>query len=248
MLRIIGNHISPFVRKVLAVCEIKALPYELDSIVPFFGDDRFGELSPFRRIPVLVDGTAVINDSSVICEYLEEKWPQTPVLPADAVARAAARHLDEIADTKLAEVVLWKVFGRLLIAPAIFGAKRDLAEVEKTLSHELPPLMDVLEKLAPRDGYTLGDRPGLADISVASHFANFQWARQTLDAARWPYAVAWIARTAQAAPLLHLNEIGEKMLRVPPDKHAPVLAELGVRIAQESVGGAAPRRGPMTVI
>ena len=64
VLKIIGNHISPFVRKVLAVCEIKCLPYEVDSIVPFFGNESFGELSPLRRIPVLVDGATVVNDSS----------------------------------------------------------------------------------------------------------------------------------------------------------------------------------------
>src|SRR5262249_26753947 len=110
VLKIIGNHISPFVRKGLAVCEIKGLPYEIDSIVPFFGNERFGELSPLRRIPILVDGTIVINDSSVICEYLQEKWPKLPVLPEDPAARAQARFLDEFADTRLADVVLWKVF------------------------------------------------------------------------------------------------------------------------------------------
>jgi glutathione S-transferase len=41
MLTIIGNHISPFVRKVLAVCEIKQLAYRMDSIVPFFGNEKF---------------------------------------------------------------------------------------------------------------------------------------------------------------------------------------------------------------
>ena len=43
---IIGGPASPFVRKVLAVCEMKGVPYRLDPIVPFFGNDAFGELSP----------------------------------------------------------------------------------------------------------------------------------------------------------------------------------------------------------
>jgi len=106
-LTVIGNHISPFVRKVLAVCEIKRLPYVVDSIVPFFGTERFTELSPLRRIPVLIDGDVVLNDSSVICEYLEDKWPDMPVLPRDPVARARARFLDEYADTRLADVEVW---------------------------------------------------------------------------------------------------------------------------------------------
>ena len=45
---IIGGPISPYVRKVLAVCEMKGVPYRVDPIVPFFGDDRFSELNPLR--------------------------------------------------------------------------------------------------------------------------------------------------------------------------------------------------------
>src|SRR5262249_7688525 len=145
VLKIIGNHISPFVRKVLAVCEIKGLRYEIDSIVPFFGNERFAELSPLRRIPVLIDGAIVINDSSVICEYLEEKWPKVAVLPGQPAARAQARFLDEFADTRLAEVVLWKIFGRAVVAPGVFGVARDTAAIEKTLAEELPGVMDLLE-------------------------------------------------------------------------------------------------------
>lgn len=248
MLKIIGNHISPFVRKVLAVCEIKGLPYEVDSIVPFFGSERFGELSPLRRIPVLVDGAITVNDSSVICEYLEEKWPNAPVLPAEPAARAEARFLDEFADTRLADVVLWKVFGRAVVAPGVFGAKRDTAAIDRTMVEELPAVMDLLELWAPTSGFKFGKTLGLADVSVASHFANLQWARQKLDAPRWPRAASWIERVSQSAPLRQLNAVGETLLRVPPNAHRPVLEGLGVTVALETVGTNVPRRGPMTVL
>ena len=57
---IIGGPASPFVRKVLAVCEMKGVAYRLDPIVPFFGDDAFGELSPLRRIPVFLVEQALV--------------------------------------------------------------------------------------------------------------------------------------------------------------------------------------------
>ena len=60
---IIGGPGSPYVRKVLAVCEIKGVPYRLDPIVPFFGDDRFSELNPLRRIPVYIDDEVSVSDS-----------------------------------------------------------------------------------------------------------------------------------------------------------------------------------------
>jgi len=54
--QIIGNYISPYVRKVLVFLDLEGIPYEIDPIVPFFGDDRFGKLSPVRRMRVLIGG------------------------------------------------------------------------------------------------------------------------------------------------------------------------------------------------
>jgi glutathione S-transferase len=248
VLTIIGNHISPFVRKVLAVCEAKQLPYELDSIVPFFGNDRFTELSPLRRIPVLIDGETVLTDSSVICEYLEDKWPSPSVLPGGASARAHARFLDEFADTRLADVVLWKVFGRALIGPAIFGLVRDTVAIESTVRDEVPLVLNLLEKWAPNDDFVGGGHPSLADISVAVQFANFRWARQDIDAKRWPRTSRWIQRVSAVPEVKRLNDIGARLLRVPPDAHRAVLLELGVRVTAQSLGTNTPRRGPMTVL
>ncbi len=61
-LLIVGSYLSPYVRKVLVCLELKGIPYEVDPIVPFYGNDRFSELSPLRRVPVLVDGDLVVTD------------------------------------------------------------------------------------------------------------------------------------------------------------------------------------------
>ena len=42
--RIIGTYLSPYVRKVLVFLDLKGIAYEIDPIVPFFGDDRFTAL------------------------------------------------------------------------------------------------------------------------------------------------------------------------------------------------------------
>ena len=91
---IIGGPVSPYVRKVLAVCEIKGVPYRLDPIVPFFGDDAFSEISPLRRIPVFIDDKVSLCDSTVICEYLEDRFPARaccPSIPPGAPRRAGSR-------------------------------------------------------------------------------------------------------------------------------------------------------------
>src|SRR5262245_61498813 len=86
--QIIGNYMSPYVRKVLVFLDLKGIPYEIDPIIPFFGDDRFAKLSPVRRIPVLIDDLVTLTDSSVICQYLEDRYPKPALFPADIAARA----------------------------------------------------------------------------------------------------------------------------------------------------------------
>lgn len=49
------------------------------------------ELNPYAKVPVLVDGDAVIYESAIIDEYLEEKFPHPPLMPEDPGARARVR-------------------------------------------------------------------------------------------------------------------------------------------------------------
>jgi glutathione S-transferase len=86
--RIIGSYISPYARKVLVCLRTKGVPYEIDPIIPFVGDDRFSQLSPLRRIPVYTDGHVTLTDSSVICQYLEDRHPEPVFYPRDAADRA----------------------------------------------------------------------------------------------------------------------------------------------------------------
>jgi glutathione S-transferase len=69
----IGSYLSPYIRKVLVVLDLKSIPYEIDPVVPFFGDDCFSQISPVRRIPVLLDEQVTLADSSVICQYTVEE-------------------------------------------------------------------------------------------------------------------------------------------------------------------------------
>ena len=71
--KIIGGPASPYVRKVLAALTWKGIEYEIDPIVPFFGDDEFGKINPLRRIPVYSDDRVTLCDSSVIVQYLEDR-------------------------------------------------------------------------------------------------------------------------------------------------------------------------------
>ena len=68
----------PYVRKVMAVCDVKGVAYRIDPIIPFQGNDEFGRLSPLRRIPVLIDDQVTLADSTVIAEYADERYGGSP--------------------------------------------------------------------------------------------------------------------------------------------------------------------------
>jgi glutathione S-transferase len=85
--QIVGSYLSPYVRKVLCCLNLKGLDYEIDPIVPFMGDDRFTALSPLRRIPVLIDDRVTLADSSVICQYLEDCYPEPALYPTARKSR-----------------------------------------------------------------------------------------------------------------------------------------------------------------
>src|SRR6476620_3237994 len=147
--RIIGSYVSPYVRKVLVALDQKGLDYEIDPIVPFLGDDRFSQLSPLRRIPVFVDDRVTLTDSTVICEYLEDRHPQPALLPSDPAQRARARWLEEFADTRMGEVLIWRLFNQVAINPFVWGKPTDQEILQRTLSEDIPHLLDYLESQLP---------------------------------------------------------------------------------------------------
>ena len=133
------------------------MPYRIDPIAPFVGNDDFTRLSPLRRIPVLIDGDLVLNDSSVICQYLEDRHPGPPLYPADIADRARARWMEEYADSHLGDVLVWNLFYQLGAKRHIFKEAPDEALVQHAREVGIPAALDYLERQLPADGFIFGD-------------------------------------------------------------------------------------------
>lgn len=242
---IIGGPISPYVRKVLAVCEMKGVPYRVDPIVPFFGDDKFSELNPLRRVPVYIDDQVSISDSTVICEYLEERFPTPALLPKTPAERARARWIEEFADTRMGNVCIWSIFYEAVINPFIWQRPRDKEKIARAVAEDLPQVMADLERLAPASDFLFG-AVSIADISVAVFFDNLRWARVVPAAERWPRTLGWVGRTSGVAGLAKITRIADALAQTPLPQHRFVAAEFGLPLTNDTVQAAAPRRGPMT--
>jgi glutathione S-transferase len=252
--RVIGSYISPYVRKVLVFLDLKGIDYEIDPIVPFFGDDRFSRLSPLRRIPVWIDDRVTLSDSSVICQYLEDRHPDPALYPEDVADRARARWLEEFADTRLGDVLIWRYFNQLVIRRRVFDEPVDEAVVKQALEVEIPSALDYLEGELERElegelpasGFLFGE-PGIADISIASFFRTASFARFQVDAGRWPRTAAFVERTLALPSFQKLAVFENALLRTPIAEQREVLRGLGAPLTSESLAAPAPRRGIMPI-
>jgi glutathione S-transferase len=243
---IVGSYISPYVRKVLAVLNLKGIAYQIDPIVPFFGNDDFSRLSPLRRIPVFSDGKVTLCDSTVICEYLEDRHPAPPVYPREPADRARARWLEEFADTRMGEVIIWRLFNQVAINPRVFGVPTDEAVLTRAREVEVPNVLDYLEEQVPEQGFLFGEI-GAADIAIAVFFRNAAFARYRIDAQRWPRTAAFVERALGHDCLTRLVPFEEASLRVPPRAQREALARIGAPLTAETFAGEDARRGIMSI-
>ena len=241
---VIGSFLSPYVRKVLVVLDMKGVPYRIDPIIPFTGNDAFSVLSPLRRVPVYRDDTVTLSDSTVICEYLEERYPTPALMPRDPAARARARWLEEFADTRMGEVFIWRLFNQAVISPHVWGRPTDAAVLERTLNEEIPHVLAYLEDELPPEGFLFGT-PTIADVSIAAFFRNAAFARFRPDSARWPRTAAYVARVLALPSFQKLVPFEEKCARTPWKHHREAVAELGAALTTETYATAEPRQGLM---
>lgn len=189
-----GSSLSPFVRKVLAFAGEKGIELEVRPVGPGDPNPDFRAASPFGKMPAFVDGDYSLADSSAIIHYLEAKHPEPALIPADPKLRGKTIWFDEFADTILAACGA-KMFFNRVVAPRFMNRPGDQDAADAAERDELPPILDYLETVVPGDGsYLVGDRLTLADIAVASPFANLSHLGCELDRGRHPRTFAYVER------------------------------------------------------
>jgi glutathione S-transferase/RNA polymerase-associated protein len=197
MVELFEHPLSPYARKVKILLHEKGIPFERRFVNPAAPtDDRllreWARTSPRLEVPTLVDGDARIFDSTVIVEYLEERWPEPAVQPASAAERARVRMLEEICDTEL-EAVNWGLMEVRFFRRAEGEAAEKLVA---TARRQLARLFGRLEReLAGRE-WMNGARFGRGDAAVHPHVAGSAfWGFPVSE--EFPRLRAWSARAAE---------------------------------------------------
>ena len=93
--------LCPFAHRIRLTLLEKGLPFESIEIDPQNKPANFLEISPYGKVPVLKHGDNRVWESAIINEYLEETFPDPPLLPTEPIQRAFARIWINFADTRL---------------------------------------------------------------------------------------------------------------------------------------------------
>lgn len=126
MVLLYEHPLSSYAQKIKIALREKGVAFTAE-LPDSFGTGRaagpFAEANPRTEVPVLIDGTVSIFESTIILEYIEERWPDPPLLPRTPAARAFARITEDVCDTQY-EAVNWG-FGEVLWFRRATGALAD---------------------------------------------------------------------------------------------------------------------------
>ncbi|XVE81482.1 hypothetical protein DITRI_Ditri15bG0067900 [Diplodiscus trichospermus] len=150
--KLFGFWASPFSRRVIWALKLKGVNYEyMEEDLPYNKSDLLLQYNPVhKKIPVLVHGGKPIAESLVILEYIDEVWPQNPLLPEDAYERSVARFWAKFIDEKTR--TMWEFFQK-------FGE-----EQEKAIQNNFEILRTIEEYGLGDKKFFGGDRIGVADL------------------------------------------------------------------------------------
>ena len=206
-----GANISPYVRKVRVALAHKGIEYNNTQQSPFGAPDEFVAKSPMSKIPCWEEGELILPDSSVILGYLEHRYPDPPLLPAEPGKRARALWFEEYADTRMGECIP-AVFFQRVVMPNILKWETDKAAVALLLEKKVPEVLDYLSSCLGDDEFMVGGEFSIADIAITSPFVNFMLAGEKVDANRWPEFASYVQRVHALpcyAPIVNADLEGE---------------------------------------
>ena len=163
MLKLCGFHISNYHNKVRIVVLEKGIAFEEDSNRAPKQTEEYLARSPMGKVPFLeLDGGRRLSESEVICEYLEEAYPQQPLLPKDAFERAKVRELITHMELHM-ELVARRLYG------AVFFGRPASDEVKVAAEKDLAKGVRAFRSLAKFAPYVAGGELTLADCAAFVH-------------------------------------------------------------------------------
>jgi glutathione S-transferase len=161
MIKVCGFRISNYHNKVLIALYEKEIPFEEDCNVHPSQEPAYLALSPMGKVPyVEIDGTR-LSESAVILEYLEDAYPQKPLLPKDPLARAKLRELATVMELHV-ELVARRLYG-------VFFGQTISDSTKQSVEKDLAKGLRAFKQLVKFDPFIGGGEMTLVDCAAAVH-------------------------------------------------------------------------------
>ncbi|MBD3679960.1 MAG: glutathione S-transferase family protein [Rhodobacteraceae bacterium] len=174
MNRLFHVPLSPFCRKVRLVLAEKKIEVELVEERYWERDPDFLRRNPAAKVPVLrMDGRAM-SESMAICEYLEERYPDPPLMPRDAAGRYEVRRLVGWFDDKFHNEVTANLLYERVNKKMMGQGYPDSTNV-KTGARAIKYHLDYMGWLLDQRRWLAGDAMTLADFAAAAHFSSLDY-------------------------------------------------------------------------
>jgi glutathione S-transferase len=185
--------LSPFSRKVRLALTEKRLPFELQLEKVWERRPEYFALNPANEVPTLVEENGlVIPDSGTICEYLEEAYPDTPLLGTTLAERVEVRRLVAWFDNKFAREVTANLLGEKFMKRLMGRGNPDGALLRQGYAN-LRDHMGYIGWLAEQRTWLAGATLSLADFAAAAHLSALDFAGD-VDWSVAPATHDWYAR------------------------------------------------------
>jgi glutathione S-transferase len=195
MIELYQFELSQFSEKVRLILDFKGLEYKKIEVVPGVGQLEIFGLSGQRQLPVIKDGNVVVADSTAIAMYLEKTYPDRHLIPTNAQSKALCMIIEEWADESIGTKGRKSLFGALknnnlrssmlptgapgILRSLVNGIPNELIDavgfgvglnstVLKEVQDSLHRDMESICLLLQQHPYLLGDKPTLADLTVAA--------------------------------------------------------------------------------
>jgi glutathione S-transferase len=218
--------ISPFCDKVRRILHVKRIPYEVREVPPSRTFTSVRRVNRIGKLPALEDDGRVVADSTDIAHYLEQRFPDPPLLPKHPLERALVHVLEDWADESLYFVEMTLRFGlphnRRRFLPEL--VKYEAPWFRRVAPLVLPPIFaltvraqgvgrkptamlvaDLERHVAAIDGlvgdgaWLVGNQLTLADVAVFAQMHCIRGSDEGAEmVARFPRVAAWMERVDAA--------------------------------------------------
>ena len=147
----------PFSQRCRFVLFEKGMDFEIRDVDLFNKPEDVAVMNPYGQVPILVERDLILNESNIINEYIDERFPHPQLMPGDPVARARVR------------LFLFNFEKELFVHVSTLESRLTKSN-EKAMEKARASIRDRLTQLAPiftKNRYMLGDDFSMLDVAIA---------------------------------------------------------------------------------